>query len=162
MTIDEYNQIVYDQSDALFRFALKNIKVVEDAQEIVQIAFEKLWINKDKVDPTKYKAYLFRIAYNTMIDIIRKQKKEVDMETITVPEAQSTNTEYKGLKKVLELAFEEISEIQRTVIMLRDYEGYSYAEIGEITGLNESQVKITIFRGRQALQKILGKLEDYL
>ncbi len=162
MTIDEYNQIVYDQSDALFRFALKNIKVVEDAQEIVQIAFEKLWINKDKVDPMKYKAYLFRIAYNTMIDIIRKQKKEVDMEAITIPDTQTQNSEYKGLKKVLDLAFEEISEIQRTVIMLRDYEGYTYAEIGEITGLNESQVKITIFRGRQALQKILGKLEDYI
>ncbi len=162
MTIDEYNQIVYDQSDALYRFALKNIKVVEDAQEIVQIAFEKLWINKDKVDPTKHKAYLFRIAYNTMIDIIRKQKKEVDMESVTIPEAQSQSNEYKGLKKVLDLAFEEISEIQKTVIMLRDYEGYSYSEIGEITGLNESQVKITIFRGRQALQKILGKLEDYL
>lgn len=162
MTIDEYNQIVYDQSDALFRFALKNIRVVEDAQEIVQIAFEKLWINKDKVDPTKYKAYLFRIAYNTMIDIIRKQKKEVDMESITVPEGQAQSSEYRGLKKVLDKAFEEISDIQRTVIMLRDYEGYSYSEIGEITGLNESQVKITIFRGRQTLQKILGKLEDYL
>jgi RNA polymerase sigma-70 factor (ECF subfamily) len=162
MTIDEYNQIVYDQSDALYRFALKNIKVVEDAQEIVQIAFEKLWLNKDKVDSTKYKAYLFRIAYNSMIDIIRKQKKEVDMESLNIPEASAHHIEYKGLKKVLEKAFEEISDIQRTVIMLRDYEGYSYSEIGEITGLNESQVKITIFRGRQALQKILGKLEDYL
>ena len=162
MTIDEYNHIVYSQSDALYRFALKNIKVVEDAQEIVQIAFEKLWLNKDKVDPTKYKAYLFRIAYNSMIDIIRKQKKEVDMETIKNPESPAQYHEYKGLKKILESALDEISEIQRTVIMLRDYEGYSYGEIGEITGLNESQVKITIFRGRQALQKILGKLEDYL
>lgn len=162
MTIEEYNQIVYSQSDALFRFALKNIKVVEDAQEIVQTSFEKLWLNKDKVEPTKYKAYLFKIAYNSMIDIIRKQKNEVDMETSNIPESHATQTEYKGLKEILEKAFNEISKIQKNVILLRDYEGYSYAEIGEITGLNESQVKITIFRGRQALQKILGKMEDYL
>ena len=116
MTIEEYNQIVYSQSDALFRFALKNIKVVEDAQEIVQTSFEKLWLNRHKVDPTKYKAYLFKIAYNSMIDIIRKQKNEVDMETTNIPESHSTQTEYKGLKQILEKAFNEISEIQKKML----------------------------------------------
>lgn len=162
MTIEEYNQIVYSQSDALFRFALKNIKVVEDAQEIVQSSFEKLWINRNNVDQTKCKAYLFRIAYNCMIDIIRKQKKEVDFEVIDSREPVSDGIEFKGLKSILENALNEITEIQRNVILLRDYEGYSYIEIGEIMGLTESQVKINIFRGRQALQKILGKMEDYL
>lgn len=162
MTIEEYNQIVYSQSDALFRFALKNIKVVEDAQEIVQTSFEKLWINKNNVDPTKCKAYLFRIAYNSMIDIIRKQKREVDMELISNREIQSEQTDFKGLKPILENALGQISEVQRNVILLRDYEGYSYLEIGEIMNLTENQVKINIFRGRQALQKILGKLENYL
>jgi RNA polymerase sigma-70 factor (ECF subfamily) len=52
--------------------------------------------------------------------------------------------------------------MQRNVILLRDYEGYSYLEIGEIMNITENQVKINIFRGRQALQKILGKLENYL
>jgi len=162
MTIEEYNQIVYSQSDALYRFALKNIKVVEDAQEIVQSSFEKLWINRNIVDPTKCKAYLFRIAYNGMIDIIRKQKREVDMELISNREIQSDQTDFKGLKPILENALNQISEMQRNVILLRDYEGYSYLEIGEIMNITENQVKINIFRGRQALQKILGKLENYL
>jgi RNA polymerase sigma-70 factor (ECF subfamily) len=162
MTIEEYNQIVYSQSDALYRFALKNIKVVEDAQEIVQTSFEKLWINRNHVDPTKCKAYLFRIAYNSMIDIIRKQKREVDMELISNREIQSDQTDFKGLKPILDNALSRISELQRNVILLRDYEGYSYLEIGEIMNLTENQVKINIFRGRQALQKILGKLENYL
>jgi len=162
MTIEEYNQIVYSQSDALYRFALKNIKVVEDAQEIVQTSFEKLWINRNNVDPTKCKAYLFRIAYNSMIDIIRKQKREVDMELISNREIQSDQTDFKGLKPILDNALSRISELQRNVILLRDYEGYSYLEIGEIMNLTENQVKINIFRGRQALQKILGKLENYL
>ena len=97
-----------------------------------------------------------------MIDIIRKQKREVDMEFISNREIQSEQTDFKGLKPILDNALSQISEMQRNVILLRDYEGYSYLEIGEIMNLTENQVKINIFRGRQALQKILGKLENYL
>jgi RNA polymerase sigma-70 factor (ECF subfamily) len=45
---------------------------------------------------------------------------------------------------------------------LRDYEGYSYEEIGEITGLNESQVKVYIYRARLALKQYIGSLENVL
>ena len=84
------------------------------------------------------------------------------MELISNREIQSDQTDFKGLKPILDNALSRISELQRNVILLRDYEGYSYLEIGEIMNLTENQVKINIFRGRQALQKILGKLENYL
>ena len=45
------------------------------------------------------------------------------------------------------------------MILLRDYEGYDYKEIGEITGLSESQVKVYIYRGRVALKEFIGKFE---
>jgi RNA polymerase sigma-70 factor (ECF subfamily) len=162
MTINEYNEIVKTYSDSLYRFALKNIKVVEDAQEIVQNAFEKLWINRNNVDAEKCKAFLFKVAYNYTIDIIRKQKKEVDMEVVTYTEPQADNSDFKDLKRILERALESISEPQRNSIVLRDYEGYSYQEIGEIMQMSEAQVKINIFRGRKNLQQILGNMEDYL
>lgn len=162
MTNSEYNEIVNTYSDSLYRFALKNIKVVEDAQEIVQNAFEKLWIHRNSVDPEKCKSYLFKVAYNYTIDIIRKQKKEVDMEIATYNEPHAEHSEFKDLKRILDQALEAISEPQRNSIMLRDYEGYSYQEIGEIMQMTEAQVKINIFRGRKNLQQILGKMEDYL
>ena len=56
MTVNEYNQLVRDCSDALYRFALKNIKVTEDAQEIGQISFERLLLNKDQIALEKSKA----------------------------------------------------------------------------------------------------------
>jgi len=84
------------------------------------------------------------------------------MELISNREIQSEQTDYKGLKHILDNALSQINEMQRNVILLRDYEGYSYLEIGKIMNLTENQVKINIFRGRQALQKILGKLENYL
>ena len=67
--------------------------------------------------------------------------------------------QYSDLKEVLNRALEQLPEIQKTVVMLRDYEGYDYEEIGEITGLNESQVKVYIFRARTFLKNYLGKVE---
>ncbi len=143
MDYKEFNRIVEAHSDALYRFALKNIKVAEDAQEIVQTAFERLWINRNTVDPEKSKAFLFRVAYNFTIDMIRKQRKEADMETTKFKEPSSEGADFK-------------------VILLRDYEGYSYHEIGDILSITEAQVKINIFRGRKQLQEHLGSMEDYL
>jgi RNA polymerase sigma-70 factor (ECF subfamily) len=66
------------------------------------------------------------------------------------------------LSEIITLAIERLPEIQRTVIMLRDYEGYSYKEIGEITNLNESQVKVYIYRARVALKDYIGSLEKVI
>jgi RNA polymerase sigma-70 factor (ECF subfamily) len=63
------------------------------------------------------------------------------------------------LQEVLTEALEKLPEIQRSVVLLRDYEGYNYAEIAEITGLNESQVKVYIFRARQTMKDYIKKLE---
>ncbi len=162
MSEKEFNQIVELHSDALYRFALKNIKVVEEAQEIVQTAFEKLWLNRNNVNLEKSKSYLFRVAYNYLIDMIRKQRKEADWteELEQVPNTEVV--EFKDLKRVIDQALNSLSEAHRNAIMLRDYEGYSYAEIGEIMNITEAQVKVNIFRGRKQMQQLLGKMEYYI
>jgi RNA polymerase sigma-70 factor (ECF subfamily) len=69
------------------------------------------------------------------------------------------NDHYSDLKEILQEAVSKLPEIQRHVIMLRDYEGYSYEEIGEICNLNESQVKVYIFRARKFLKDYIGNIE---
>ncbi|HEX2975422.1 MAG TPA: RNA polymerase sigma factor, partial [Bacteroidales bacterium] len=69
---------------------------------------------------------------------------------------------YTDLNEILHNALQRLPENQRTSILLRDYEGYSYREIGEITGMNEAQVKINIYRGRLALKNFIGKIETIL
>lgn len=64
-------------------------------------------------------------------------------------EKYSYNHEYSDLKEQLDKALDNLAQIQKTVIMLRDYEDYSYEEIGQITGLSESQVKVYIYRARK-------------
>jgi RNA polymerase sigma factor (sigma-70 family) len=66
---------------------------------------------------------------------------------------------FSDLSDVLENLVNQLPEIQRSVVMLRDYEGYSYKEIGEITGLNESQVKVYIYRARNTLKQYIGNMD---
>jgi RNA polymerase sigma factor (sigma-70 family) len=71
----------------------------------------------------------------------------------------STSRQYSDLNEILHEALDRLPPVQKSVIMLRDYEGYSYEEIEKITGLNESQVKVYIYRGRLALKEYLVKME---
>ena len=75
MTEKEYNQCVNQYADNVYRFIVKNLRHEEDARDIVQTAFEKLWRNREAVESEKSKSYLFTVAYNQMIDHIRKNKR---------------------------------------------------------------------------------------
>jgi RNA polymerase sigma-70 factor (ECF subfamily) len=96
-----------------------------------------------------------------MIDIIRKEKRIESLELIHEKE-MIYESQYSDLNEILHKAMDHLPEHQKTSVMLRDYEGYSYKEIGEITGLNEAQVKINIYRGRVALKNFIGKIETVL
>ena len=159
MTVQEYNTTVDQFSDGVFRFIWKNIRDSEKAKDIVQDAFIKLWENADKIASDKAKSYLFTTAYRRMIDIIRREKKQGNWEEVKTID-YSHNQNYTGLSEALEEALNKLSEIQKSVIMLRDYEGYNYNEIGEITGLNESQVKVYIFRARKLLKEYLVSVDN--
>jgi RNA polymerase sigma-70 factor (ECF subfamily) len=161
MTEQEYNECVTRYADNVYRFILKNLRLEEDARDVVQTAFEKLWKNRHEVEAAKSKSYLFTIAYHQMIDHIRKTKR-VQLREEFREEARVTDKPVHNLKKVLEEALSRLGETQRSLVLLKDYEGYSYAEIGQITGLNESQVKVYLHRARMQLKNYLVKLENIL
>lgn len=161
MTIDDYNKAVEQHADSVYRFILKNCRNEAIAQDVVQDSFEKLWVKLDTIAGEKTKSYLFTTAYHTMVDVIRKEKRITDFDQ--AKEGMHSHTEqYNDLGEVLEHALKTIPEIHRTVILLRDYEGYSYDEIAEITGLSESQVKVYIYRGRLNLKSYLVKMEHVI
>jgi RNA polymerase sigma-70 factor (ECF subfamily) len=93
-----------------------------------------------------------------MIDLLRKEKRNGDIEQLAIEPFQNDRPGVE-LNEVLHEALEKLPQIQKSVIMLRDYEGYSYEEIGEICKLNESQVKVYIFRARKALKDYIVKME---
>jgi len=161
MTVKEYNRSVEDYSDSVYRFIRGNLKDEERANDIVQDSYEKLWRQVTDIEYPVVKSWLFTTAYRTMIDIIRKENRIISLEKPDEYDLVS-ESQYSDLNEILHLALKRLPEIQKSLILLRDYEGYSYREIGEITGLNEAQVKINIYRGRVALKNFIGKIETVI
>lgn len=159
MTEREYNECVKQYADNVYRFVLKNCQHVEDSRDTVQVAFEKLWMNRDKVDNEKSKSYLFTVAYNAMIDQIRK-KKRIQLEDDFKDAAKgSVDLQYNS-QRILEEALMKLGEVPRSLVLLKDYEGYSYEEIGMITKLNATQVKVYLHRARMQLRAYIVSPEN--
>ena len=154
MTEKDYNESVLLYADNVYRFIVKNLRHTEDAEDIVQSAFEKLWIHKDSVEPQKAKSYLFTVAYHLLIDHTRKAKR-ITLQESFENDSQTAYQENKALKKVLHDALATLSETQRSLVLLKDYEGYSYEEIGEITKLTTDQVRVYLHRARLKLRNYL-------
>ena len=161
MTERDYNECVNLYADNVFRFIVKNLRHEEDAKDIVQTAFEKLWRNLESVNVEKSKSFLFTVAYNQMIDPIRKIKR-ISLKDEFKAEVKTYSQPVSNLKKNLQDALNTLNETQRSLVLLKDYEGYSYEEIGQITGLNESQVKVYLHRARLNLRNYLVKPENVL
>jgi RNA polymerase sigma factor (sigma-70 family) len=137
------------------------MKDEEEARDVVQDAFEKMWRNHENVDSQKSKSYLFTTGYHTMIDRIRKKKKVSDFTEVN-EESLFHTEQYSDAKKILNEAVNLLPDIQKAVITLRDFEGYSYGEIGTITKLSESQVKVYIYRARLFLKEYIGSMEKVI
>lgn len=158
MTVKEYNRSVEEFADPVYRFIRSNLKDEDRSNDIVQDSYEKLWRNVAEIEYPVVKSWLFSTAYHTMIDIIRKEKRISALED-SHEKNMIYESHYSDLNEILHEALKRLPEQQKTSVLLRDYEGYNYKEIGEITGLSEAQVKINIYRGRVALKNYIGKIE---
>lgn len=158
MTDSDYNNAVDELADNLFRFVVKHTRNKMLAEDIVQETFAKVWEKRDSVQAEKVKSYLFTTAYHALVDTMKRENKSGSLEV--VPEKGHEHKMHGfDIQAVLHEALGRLPEIQKSVVLLRDYEGYSYDEIAEITQLNESQVKVYIFRARNAMKAYIKDLE---
>jgi len=158
MTVSDFNRCVDQHADNLYRFILKNIRDKEKARDLVQDSFEKLWMNVEQVSAEKAKSYLFTTGYRKMIDQTRIDKRMVAWEE-TGSGKFAHEEQYTDLREKLDKGIARLPADQRSVVMLRDYEGYSYKEIAGVTGLSEAQVKVYIYRARVFLKEFVGSIE---
>src|SRR5204863_91155 len=101
MTEKEYNICVTEYADNVYRFIVKNLRHEEDARDVVQTAFEKMWRNRESIDAEKSKSYLFTVAYHQMIDHLRKTKR-IQLKEDFSEETRVTNHTVHNAKKILE------------------------------------------------------------
>src|SRR5829696_5327091 len=107
MTEQDYNECVNLHADGVYRFIIKNLRHEEDARDVVQTAFEKLWRARADVDREKSKSYLFTVAYNCMIDHLRKVKR-IYLKEDFKEEARVSYRQVNNAKAVLEEALSKL------------------------------------------------------
>jgi RNA polymerase sigma-70 factor, ECF subfamily len=151
LSTEHYNRAVKEYAKNIFRYILKSTKDEAFAKDIVQDCYVKLWEHKETVDPDKVKSWLFTTAYHIMINQIKRSRRMTAMEGSGYVEPMMMAQDF-DLKELIDKSLDELPPVQKTVILLRDLEGYNYKEIAEMLTLSESQVKVYLFRGRQKIK----------
>ena len=157
MTTHDYNKCVDLWSDDVYSFAYHCHGDLRDCEDAVQEAFAALWKNRDDVRFEKAKSYLLSVAYRQIMHTIRTKA----IATKNQPTMQMSDTAYtpqsnSDLKEVLTLAMDNLPEIQRAILQLRDIEGYSYKEIAETLKISDQQVQVYLYRARLNMRKQLN------
>lgn len=132
----------------------------DDAKDVVQDAFEKLWVNRKKVEFEKAKAWMFTTAHNSMMNTINRNQRMQLPGNENIPEKSRKEFSVFESGQVVDRAVNILPPVQKSVILLRDLEGYSYEEIGNILSLSPSQVKVYLFRARNKIKKQLKGLTE--
>ena len=156
MTTKEYNHCVRHLGDDLYRFALRYANFSAAAEDAVQDVFADLWERRSEVEAEGARGWLIRALYRRLVDMHRHD--EVVRNTQVAQENEYRQHENFELKDALAHALATLPEQQRMLVLLRDLEGYEYAEMAQMTGLSEQQVGVYLFRARKQLKK---QLEDY-
>lgn len=156
MTTKEYNHCVRHLGDDLYRFALRYANLSAAAEDAVQDVFADLWERRSEVESEGARGWLIRALYRRLVDMHRHE--EVVRNAQVAQENEYRQHEDFELKDALAHALATLPEQQRMLVLLRDLEGYEYAEIAQMTGLSEQQVGVYLFRARKQLKK---QLEDY-
>ncbi len=138
---------------------MKYLQSAANADDIVQDVFEKLWNNRKKVEFEKSKSWLFTTAHNTMLNFIKRRNRISYVNAVESDERQACQMHQFELVEIVENSLSILPPVQKSVILLRDLEGYNYKEIGEILDLSESQVKVYLFRARNKIKKQLKNLQ---
>ena len=162
MDRSQFNRCVEQYADRLFRFAFASLRNREQAEDVVQESFARVWEKAKTVDFAKAKSYLFTTAHHAMVDEVRHKQHFASMESASAEDLKCTPAAYPDVNDVLHKALAYLPEMQRHALLLRDYEGYSYQEIGDITGMSEAQVKVSIFRARTALKNKLKSIDNLI
>ncbi len=161
ITVAEYNQAVKEYTRRIFRFLYKSLRDEEAVNDLAQDCYLKLWQNRETLHPQKIKSWLFTVAHHAMLDYVQISARKVQLEEHTQTPHIFQKNEF-DTKAILEKALNELPPLQKSILLLRDLEGYNYEEIGDILGLNESQVKVYLFRARQKVKNYIKELANVL
>src|ERR671910_832741 len=168
MNLEAFQNRVLPVKNKLFRFALKFLGNEEEAKDVVQEVFIRVWNGREQMTEVQnWEAWCMRITRNLSLDRIRSMTRkqtqpieesyQVKHEALTPHESTEADESMERINQFIAA----LPDKQRQVIHLRDVEGYSYNEICEILELDMNQVKVNLFRARNAVREKFIKINAY-
>lgn len=161
---DAFALLVDRYKDMVFTLAVSLLQHREEAEEVAQDAFLKVFKALPKFQQkSKFSTWMYRIVYNECISRLRRKKTNLvsleDMKYSELPDAFEENEpewlRKEERRKSLHKALIQLSEVDKTIVMLYYFENYQVEDISEVTTLSPSNVKTKLFRARKKLQTIL-------
>ena len=154
--------------NVLYRLALRITMNHEEAEDIVQDTLIKVWNKRDDwQDIDSIEAYSLTVCRNLSLDRTRKAdngNRPIGESTMTAPATGNDPYERMMQRDKVEQVrriIDGLPEKQKSCMQLRDFEGKSYKEIAAALGLSEEQVKVNIFRARQAVKQKYNEIDGY-
>ena len=167
---DAFEPLVTANQSFVYNIALKMLSNPDDAFDVSQEAFVKAFRSlKDFKGDSSFSSWLYRITANICLDHMRKNKRQrtasivyldddSELKELDLPDVRfspETELERRELRRAIDRALDELPQDQRSILLLRELNGMSYAEIAEALRLEAGTVKSRLFRARARLAKIL-------
>ncbi len=163
MTSEIWKKLVKELGPKIFRLAKRITNNTHDAEDISQDVLLKLYNNQEQLEKiSSLPAYVLTMTRNLSIDLIRKQKVKAEVELIGDHESAEAITlptsQKEEAKQIVNMALNSLDEPAKSVIQLREIEGLAFAEIAQITGLSEGNIRVILSRSRKMLKEKVEKL----
>jgi RNA polymerase sigma-70 factor (ECF subfamily) len=168
MSLEDFTHLILPIKNKLFRFSLRIVGNVAEAEDVVQEVFIKVWNKRnDLANYSNVEAWCMTLTKNLSIDKIRSKHRRADSfkEGFDVPSSNNDNpyhqTAYNDTFDRVQKLLNDLPEKQRMVMQLRDIEGLAYQEIADALNISLQQVKVNLFRARQQIRVQLVNTESY-
>jgi RNA polymerase sigma-70 factor (ECF subfamily) len=166
MTPQQFNDNILPLKDKMYRFACRLVEDAEEAQDLVQEVFVRLWDRKGDIQQYKsIEAYALTMTRNLCIDWLRTSGRlrmddptEMDLADPVTP---YDLTEMRDTVIRINHLISHLPEQQKVILHLRDIEGYDFDEIAAILGLNLNVIRVNLSRARKKIKEQLVKVHQY-
>ncbi|MCC2257256.1 sigma-70 family RNA polymerase sigma factor [Intestinimonas aquisgranensis] len=172
-----FEVLVTDNEKRIYNLCRRLTGNPEDAAELTQEAFLNAWRGLSRFQgESSFSTWLYRLASNACIDFLRKEKRrqnlsmtvslddEEEARQVELPDeryAPERELERTEVRQAVAAGLERLTPEHRQVLVMREINGLSYAEIGAVLGLEEGTVKSRIARARNALRKVLTERGNF-